>query len=178
MSSTKSKVPALLNEQVTKEFYSAYLYLSFANYYEEKGLKGFENWFRVQAQEERDHALLFIDFMHQNDMPVTLESIDQPKAVDDKLIAPLKEALKHEKYVTSLIHNIYAAASEEHDFRTMQFLDWFVKEQAEEEDRARTNIQRMELFGSDAKALYDLDQELQARTYAAPTLVIGGGTAA
>lgn len=173
MSNTTSKVPALLNEQVTKEFYSAYLYLGFANYYSEKGLKGFENWFRVQAKEERDHAMLFIDYMHQNDMSVTLEAIEQPKPAEDKLIAPLKAALQHEKYVTGLIHNIYAAASAENDFRTMQFLDWFVKEQAEEEDNARTNIQRMELFGNDAKSLYDLDKELQARTYAAPSLVIG-----
>ena len=167
-----SKVEKLLNEQVTQEFYSAYLYLEFANYYAEKGLKGFEHWFRVQAQEERDHALLFIDYMHQNDMKVTLETVEKPKAVEDKLIAPLKESLQHEKYVTSLIHNLCAAANEEKDFRALQFLDWFVKEQAEEEDRARTNIQRMELFGSDAKALYDLDQELLSRVYAAPTLVI------
>ncbi len=173
MASEKSKIAKLLNEQVNKEFYSAYLYLDFANFYEDKGLKGFANWFNIQAQEERDHAILFIQYMQQNDMKVTLEAIDKPDKKLKELIDPLKESLAHEKYVTSLIHNLYGAASEERDFRCMQFLDWFIKEQAEEEDNARTNIQKMELFGGDSKALYMLDQEMQARTYTAPSLTIG-----
>ena len=106
-------------------------------------------------------------------MKVTLEAIDKPDKKLKELIDPLKESLAHEKYVTSLIHNLYGAASEERDFRCMQFLDWFIKEQAEEEDNARTNIQKMELFGGDSKALYMLDQEMQARTYTAPSLTIG-----
>ena len=72
------KVAKLLNEQVNKEFYSAYLYLSFSNFYKELGLDGFANWYHVQAQEERDHAMLFIQYMQNNDVPVTLEAIDKP----------------------------------------------------------------------------------------------------
>ncbi|MDO4287824.1 MAG: ferritin [Eubacterium sp.] len=168
----KNKVAELLNEQVTKEFYSAYLYLDFANYYNDKGLKGYQNWFEVQAQEEMDHALLFIKYMQQNDMPVTLEAIDKPNNKFDNFIDPLKASLAHEQYVTGLIHKIYGEAQKANDFRCTQFLDWFVKEQGEEEDNARTNIQRAELFGNDPKALYQLDQEMQTRVYAAPTLVI------
>ena len=74
--------------------------------------------------------------------------------------------------MTALINNIYAAAYEEKDFRTMQFLDWFVKEQGEEETNARDMITKMELFGSDPKSLYMLNQELAARTYNAPSLVL------
>lgn len=170
--SKKTSVETLLNEQVTKEFYSAYLYLDFANFYKEKGLNGFANWFDVQAKEELDHALLFKDYMLKNDMHVELETVDKPQADTKNLIDPLKQALQHEKYVTGLINAIYAQAHEEKDFRTMQFLDWFVKEQSEEENNARTNIQRMELFGNDAKSLYSLDSELGARVYAAPTLVV------
>ena len=85
---------------------------------------------------------------------------------------PLREGLKHEKYVTGLIHNIYDAAYSAKDFRTMQFLDWFVKEQGEEETNANDLIKKMELFGSDPKSLYMLDNELAARTYAAPSLVL------
>ena len=84
----------------------------------------------------------------------------------------LKAGLEHEKYVTSLIHNIYAEAYEAKDFRTMQFLDWFVKEQGEEETNANDMISKMELFGSDPKSLYMLNQELAARVYSAPSLVI------
>jgi len=80
--------------------------------------------------------------------------------------------LAHEEYVTDLIHKIYAAAQQVNDFRTTQFLDWFVKEQGEEETNANNLITKMELFGSDPKGLYMLDNELKARVYAAPSLVL------
>lgn len=166
------KVASLLNNQIQKEFYSAYLYLQFSNYYTEQGLNGFANWYKVQAQEERDHALLFVQYMQNNDLPVTFEAIEKPDAVLTNNIDPLKAALKHEQYVTELIHTIYEAAYEAKDFRTMQFLDWFVKEQGEEETNAQELIKKMELFGADSRALYMLDQELGTRVYAAPSLVL------
>lgn len=166
------KVVELLNEQIVKEFYSAYLYLDFSNFYSEKGLDGFANWYRIQAQEERDHALLFYDYMHNNNEKVTLGAIDAPNVTLDALMDPLKAGLEHEVYVTGLIHTIYAAAKDVNDFRTMQFLDWFVKEQGEEEKNANDLITKMELFGSDPKSLYMLDQELAARVYTAPSLVL------
>ncbi|HRX59308.1 MAG TPA: ferritin [Eubacteriales bacterium] len=166
------KVKKLLNEQVQKEFFSAYLYLYFSNYYEEQGLKGFANWFRVQAQEERDHAMLMIQYMQNNDLPVTLEAIEKPATPLKAHMDALKASLAHEQYVTQSIHTIYEAAYEAKDFRTMQFLDWFVKEQAEEETNSSDNIKKMELFGSESKGLYMLDQELGARVYAAPSLVL------
>ena len=87
-------------------------------------------------------------------------------------MTPLKKALEHEQYVTSIINCIYAAAYDDRDFRTMQLLDWFVKEQGEEEKNASDLITKMELFGSDAKGLYMLNSELKARVYAAPSLVL------
>ncbi len=168
----EATVSALLNQQINKEFYSAYLYLDIANFYASKGLDGFANWYRIQAQEERDHALLFYDYLHNNNEKVTLGAIDAPALKLEKLMDPLQEGLKHEEYVTELVHTIYAAAKEVNDFRTMQFLDWFVKEQGEEEKNANDLITKMELFGSDPKSLYMLDQELGARVYTAPSLVI------
>lgn len=166
------KVVELLNDQIVKEFYSAYLYLDFSNFYSDKGLDGFANWYRIQAQEERDHALLFYDYLHNNNEKVTLGAIDAPNLKLDTLMDPLKAGLEHEEYVTDLIHTIYAAAKDVNDFRTMQFLDWFVKEQGEEEKNANDLITKMELFGSDPKSLYMLDQELAARVYTAPSLVL------
>lgn len=166
------KVVALLNEQIVKELYSAYLYLDFSNFYSDKGLDGFANWYRIQAQEERDHALLFYDYLHNNSEKVTLGAIDAPAANLVELADPLQEGLKHEQYVTGLIHTIYAAAKEVNDFRTMQFLDWFVKEQGEEEKNANDLITKMDLFGDDPKSLYMLDQELGTRVYTAPSLVL------
>lgn len=166
------KVTTLLNSQIQKEFFSAYLYLYFSNYYEEQGLKGFANWFRVQAQEERDHALLFIQYMQNNDLSITLEAIEKPDTPLNEHMDALKASLAHEQYVTQSIHTIYEAAYEAKDFRTMQFLDWFVREQGEEETNAQDNIKKMELFGADSKGLYMLDQELGARVYAAPSLIL------
>ena len=166
------KVAGLLNEQINKELYSAYLYLDFANYYASVGLEGFENWYKVQAQEERDHAMLFYQYLHNNNEKVTFEAIAKPDVKLDSNMAPLKAALKHEQYVTSLINTIYAAAFDVKDFRTMQLLDWFVKEQGEEEKNASDLITKMELFGSDAKGLYMLNSELGTRVYTAPSLVL------
>lgn len=166
------KVASLLNQQINKEFYSAYLYLDFANYYASVGLDGFENWYRIQAQEERDHAMLFYQYLQNNGEKVTFEAIAKPECSLTDNMAPLKAGLAHEKYVTSLIDTIYAAAFEGKDFRTMQVLDWFVKEQGEEEKNASDLITKMELYGSDAKGLYMLNSELGARVYAAPSLVL------
>ena len=167
-----TKVAELLNEQVNKEFYSAYLYLDFANYYTEQGLAGFANWYNVQAQEERDHAMLMLKYLQNNGCKVTLEAIAKPDQELTSFDAPLRAGYEHEQYVTGLIHTIYDAANAAKDFRTMQFLDWFVKEQGEEETNAEGLIKKYELFGSDPRALYMLDGELAARVYTAPSLVL------
>ena len=167
-----AKVHELLNQQINKEFYSAYLYLDFANYFKAADLDGFANWYMVQAQEERDHAMLFYTYLQNENMPVTLEAIDKPAVKCETHMDVLKAGLEHEQYVTSLINDIYGAAYDVRDFRTMQFLDWFVKEQGEEETNARDMIAKMQFFGSDPKSLYMLNQELAARVYTAPSLVL------
>lgn len=167
-----SIVSRLLNEQINKEFYSAYLYLDIANFYSAKGLDGFANWYEIQAKEEQDHALLMYRYLHNNSEPVVLEAIGKPDKTFATLMDPLKAALEHEKYVTELINTIYAAAQKVNDYRTVQFLDWFVKEQGEEEKNSSDLITKMELFGDDARSLYMLNSELKARVYSAPSLVI------
>ena len=158
-------VAALLNQQVNKEFYSAYLYLDFSNYFEARGLDGFANWYKIQAQEERDHAMLFYQYLQNNGAKVTLEAIAKPDKALNSDMDVLKAGLEHE-----LINELYAAAYAEKDFRTMQFLDWFVKEQGEEETNANNLISKMELFGSDPKSLYMLNSDLAGRVYSAPSL--------
>ena len=166
------KVAYLLNDQINKEFYSAYLYLDMANFYTRKGLDGFANWYEIQAKEEQDHAMLMYQYLHNNDVEVTLEAIAKPDKAFSTLMDPLKAGLEHEKYVTSLINNIYSAAVAVNDFRTTQFLDWFIKEQGEEEKNSTDLITKMELFGDDARSLYMLNSELADRVYSAPSLVL------
>ena len=166
------KVRELLNDQINKEFYSAYLYLEFSNYFSRVGLDGFANWYMIQAQEERDHAMLFYTYLQNENQLVELFAVDKPDVKIDKHIDVLNKGLHHEEYVTSLINDIYSAAHDVRDYRTMQFLDWFVKEQGEEETNANNLISKFELFGNDPKGLYLLDQELAARVYTAPSLVL------
>lgn len=165
------KIADLINVQINKELYSAYLYLEFANYCEDQGLDGFANWYEVQAKEERDHAIIFRRYLLNNGYRVTMDAIDKPEAQLNKPMDVFKEGLKHEQYVTSLINNIYSVAFEMKDFKTMQFLDWFIKEQVEEEKNAEDLIKKMELFGNDAKGLYLLNQELAGRIYTPTTML-------
>jgi ferritin len=166
------KVAHLINDQITKEFYSGYLYLDFANYYHDLGLDGFAHWYEIQAQEERDHAMLMRTYLLNNGESVSFGVIDDPNMTYTSAEDPLHFGLEHEHYVTALINAIYKAADEVNDYRTMQCFDWFIKEQGEEEKNADDLIKKYKLFGGDAKGLYQLNQELLARVYTAPTLVL------
>ena len=165
------KVADLLNVQINKEIYSAYLYLDFSNFYNDKGLDGFSNWYYIQAQEEMDHAMGILKYLQDNDYSVTLDAIAKPDKKLEKLSDPLHYGLEHERYVTDLIHTIYHAAHEVHDYRTMKFLDWYVEEQGEEEKNASDMITKFDLFGSDPKALYSLNSELAARIYSTSSIL-------
>ncbi|GLB28957.1 ferritin [Lacrimispora amygdalina] len=166
------EIVAKINKQINFELYSAYVYLDISNYYADQNLNGFANWFKIQTQEERDHAMLFMDYLLQNGEKIVLSDVKAPSFDFTDFRQPAVEAFEHEIKVTAAIHDIYGAAYELKDFRTMQFLDWFVKEQSEEEKNTDEIIKRYDLFGSDAKGLYLLDTELAARVYTPPTLVI------
>ena len=159
------KIAKLINTQVNKELYSGYLYLDFANYYADEGLDGFAHWYEIQAQEERDHAMMMRRYLIDNGIKVTFDKIDKPDKTFKNTVDPLKAGYDHEQYVTSLINNIYAEAAKISDYKTMQFLDWFIKEQGEEEKNADDMLKKFNLFGHDAKGLYALNQELMARVY-------------
>ena len=166
------KLEAAFNDQINKELYSEYLYLGMKAIFADMNLPGFVNWFDVQVQEERAHAMGMFDYVHERNAQVTLEAIDKPEIKGSTPLEIFEQVLEHEEYVTSLINDIYAAAYEVKDFRTMEFLNWFVKEQLEEESNADSLIKKFELFGDDPKSLYMLDQELGARVYSAPSLVL------
>lgn len=166
------KMAKALNDHINAEFFSAYLYLDFSNYFAQKGLDGYANWYMVQAQEERDHAMLFIKYLQDNGEAVILQGIGQPDVNVSEDLDALQGAADHEAFITGLIHKLYAMANETHDFRTMQFLGWFIKEQGEEETSAEKIVEQYKLFGTDAKGLYALDREMAGRTYAPPSMVM------
>lgn len=163
---------SLLNNQINMEWYSAYFYLDIYNYYVDRDLNGFGNWFYVQTQEERDHAMLFVKYLLNNNGKVKLQDIKAPNIAFNDFREPANAAFEHERKVTASINNIYDVAYSLKDFRTMQFLDWFVKEQGEEEKNTEDIVKKYDLFGTDAKGLYLLDTELATRVYTPATLVI------
>ena len=148
------------------------MYLDISNFYYSKGLNGFGNWFKVQAQEERDHAMLFLTYLQNNGDIVVLDKIDAPDKTFDSYKDPLLAGLLHEQFVTASINSIYEKAFDVKDFRTMEFLAWFIKEQGEEEKNSEELIQKFDLFGGDSKGLYLLDNELGTRVYSPPSLVL------
>ncbi|MBW9212614.1 MULTISPECIES: ferritin [Terrabacteria group] len=157
------KVTDLLQAQVTKELYSAYLYRDLAAFYEDKGLKGFAHWFVKQAAEEVEHAEKFISYLQENGVRPIYATIDGIHNDYKNLGEPFKLALEHEQFITKSINDIYTESVETKDYATQEFLNWFVKEQVEEEDNASNNLQTYEFVKDDKAALYSFNNSLLRR---------------
>ncbi len=156
----KENLTKLLNDQINKELFSAYLYLDIANYYTNNGYDGFAHWFNAQAKEEMEHAFKFIAYLQDNNFKVVLDGIANPTMTYKDLRQPLEESLKHEEYITTSINKIYSEAQVANDFRTQEFLLWFIKEQGEEEKNASDLLVKFDLSG---KNLMMMDHYLGKR---------------
>ena len=163
------KVQDAINEQINAELYSAYLYLSMAQYFEAEGLAGFANWFKIQFQEEQAHATIFMNYVNQRGGRVMLKAIDAVPTTWDSPMEVFRATLEHEQKGTALINSLYTLAMQEEDYATRDRLNWFVGEQVEEEDNCRALIDKLRLIGDNGMGLYMLNTELAARTYAAPS---------
>lgn len=157
------KVKDLINSQINKELYSAYLYLDFANYYEDQGLSGFAHWYDIQGKEEVEHAMKLRTYLFDNGERVTFDAIAKPDKELTCVEDGLKAALDHERYVTACINEIYTAAKEINDYKTMEYLNWFVREQVEEEKNAEDLLKKYQLFGKECRGLYALDKDMMGR---------------
>lgn len=164
------KLEKAFNDQINKEFYSEYLYLSMKAYFERLNLKGFVNWFDVQVQEEHAHAMGMFDYVHQRGGEVELLAIDKPETKWDSPLHCFEEVLKHEEFVTSRINALMDVAEEAKDRAAVSFLNWYLKEQVEEESNVGGVLATLKLIGDDKKALLMLDKELAARTFVAPVI--------
>lgn len=164
------KMNAALNKQLNEELYSAYLYLSMSAYFEGLSLLGFANWMKVQTQEETAHGMGFFDYLHSRDGKVELEQINKPQINWNSPQEAFEAVLKHEQYITSKISELMDIADEEKDRPALSFLQWYIKEQVEEESTAKDLLTKLRLIGSDANALLLLDKELAGRTFVAPLI--------
>lgn len=159
------KVKEVLNEQINKEFYSAYLYLAMSAYFDDMGLSGFANWTKVQAREEVDHAMIIFDYLIDRDCKVHLKQINYP---EDDFSSPLQvfeKILAHEKHVMSSIDCIVYMSQEECDMATRNFINWYLTEQVEEEKNASDIVTKLKLFGEEKASLFLMDSQLSKREY-------------
>lgn len=152
-----------LNTQVNKEFYSAYLYLSMANYFYGLGLSGFGHWCKKQAEEEVNHGMLVFNFMTSMNGKIELVQIATPESIFHSPIETVKQILSHEKHITEVIRNIAIMSKEENDFSTQHFLEKMLDEQIEEEETAYNIYTKLKLYGECKSALFMLDKELGQR---------------
>lgn len=164
------KMEEAFNAQINAEFYSEYLYLAMKSHFEELHLNGFANWFGVQVQEEHAHGMGMYDYVHERGGKINLAAIEKPELKGTDTVAIFEQVLEHEQLVTSKINALVDVAEEEHDRAALSFLDWYIKEQVEEEANVRQLIATLKLIGEDKKALLMLDRELAARTFVAPVI--------
>jgi ferritin len=152
-----------INDQINKELYSAYLYLSMSAYCEAANLPGAARWLAVQAKEEQGHAMKFFGYVHDRGGRVTLQAIAQPPAEFTSLLDLFQQVLEHERKVTGLINRLYETAVKESDYPSQILLQWFITEQVEEEKNASQIIEQLKMVGSQGTPLYMMDRQLGAR---------------
>lgn len=164
------KMEKEFNEQINKELFSAYLYLDMKSRFSEMNLQGFVNWMDVQVQEEKAHAMGMYDYVLERGGKVELLTIDKPEVEGKTPLEIFEQVLKHEEFVTSRINHLMDVADEVRDRAALSFLDWYLKEQVEEESNVGGVLATLRLIGEDKKALLMLDKDLAARTFVAPVI--------
>lgn len=164
------KLEQAFNVQLNKELYSEYLYLAMKGIFAELKLTGFVNWLDVQVQEERAHAMGMYDYVITRNNHLEFSSIDKPVIKGLSPLEIFEQILEHEEYVTSSINSLMDVAEEVRDRAAISFLDWYVKEQVEEESNVGTVLAKLRLIGDDKQALFNLDKELATRAFVAPVI--------
>lgn len=160
---------ALLN-QINKELFSEYLYLSMKAYFANLNLDGFVNWMNVQIQEEHAHAMGLYDYVIERGGKIILEAIEKPESFWQSPLEVFKAVLAHEEYITSEIYSLMDVADETKDRAASIFLNWYVKEQVEEESSVSKVLAQLEMIGDDKQGLLALDKELAQRTFVQPVI--------
>jgi ferritin len=162
------KIEKAFNEQINAETYSAYLYMSMAAWFQGQQLNGFAHWFKVQAQEELTHALRFYAYVFDRGGKVALTAIAAPPTAWDSPLACLEAVLAHEIKVTGLINKLVTLARKETDYASENFLQWFVKEQVEEEASVEDAIGKLKMINQTEGGLFMLDKDMAARIFTMP----------
>jgi ferritin len=151
------------NEQIKAELYSSYLYLAMSAYCQSAGYQGFANWLRVQSGEEKAHAMKFFDFIQDRGGRPVLKSLEAPPVNYPSPVECMEKAHEHEQKITGMIHKLVELSQKERDYPAQVFLQWFVKEQVEEEQNVATILDQIKLVGKQPPSLFLIDRSLAAR---------------
>jgi len=162
------KLQDAFNEQINKELYSEYLYLSMAAYFDSIGLPGCANFMKVQVQEERFHSMKMYDYVNERGGRVLLKEIKSPQTEFSSVLEIFEMSYKHEQFVSKSINELMDIAILDNDHATRSFLNWFVDEQVEEEDSMDTIVNKLKLIGGKGHGLLMIDNELGARVFNPP----------
>jgi len=157
------KMEQAINEQIKHELYSSYLYLAMANYFEQIHLPGFAHWMSVQAEEERGHAMKFVEHLNDRGGKVVFQALDQPPSEFKGPLDVFQQVQAHEEKVTSLIHALYDTAVQENDKPAQVLLHWFINEQVEEEKNVDLIVHQLKMIGDHPSALFMVDRHLASR---------------
>jgi len=155
---------AAINEQINKELFSSYLYLSMAAYFADKNLQGFSKWMHIQAGEEREHAMKLYEHLEDRNGRVLLKAIEAPKTDWASNLDAFRDAAAHEAMITASINTLYEVALQEKDYPAQVLLQWFINEQVEEEKNAAEIVADLELIEERGTAVLMLDKQLGKRT--------------
>ena len=134
-----------------------------AAYFEDKNLPGFGNWMRIQANEERGHAMKLYDFILERGGRVLLKAIDAPKTEWTSSLEVAEEVAANEAKVTASINALYELALKEKDYPAQVMLQWFISEQVEEEKNAAEIVANLKLIEARGTAVLMLDHRLAKR---------------
>ena len=162
------KMTAALNEQIAMEGYASFLYLSMASWCDRQGLAGCATFLHRQSDEERQHMLRLFNFLSEVDGHALSPGIEQPPHHFDSVQSLFETVYTHEQKVTASINQLIEMCYTENDYSTLNFLQWYVMEQREEETLARRAVELFELIGEDGVGLFMIDQEVgKLEAYAA-----------
>lgn len=161
-----------INEQINKELFSEYLYLSMSAWFSAQNLDGFANWMSVQAQEEHFHAMKFYNYVLERGGTIELMAIDKPAKEFKSAMNAFKETLTHEQFITKSINELMDLAIKEKDHALRSFLQWYVDEQVEEESNADKLLNQLKMIGDNVHSIFMLDRELATRVYTPPVAAV------
>ncbi|OPL07511.1 MAG: ferritin [delta proteobacterium ML8_F1] len=162
------KMQDAINAQINEELFSSYLYLSMSAFFEDMSLTGFANWMRIQAQEEQFHAMKFFDYLNERGGKVELLAIEKPENQWKDIVTVFEQTQKHEEHITAKINELVKIASDENDYASSNFLQWYVNEQVEEEATASEILEQIRFLGENKHGILMLDREFKGRSFQAP----------